>query len=458
MAKILTDAVVRKATRPGIIWDGAATGLGLKVLPSAKRVWVMQLVWPGQKTQSRRRLGHYPAMSLADAREKAQEFYALAKSGVDPFAKAEEERADADARRRAEELAARTFGDFAEQFITERSGNRRAKTDAREIRRNLISIWGDRPLRSITPRDVRELITALRMRAPYEAKNAWTHTVGIFKAAVHEELIEASPCASLDKRLLFKDAGISPRDRILSEDEVFALWRAAGRIGHPYGDFYRLLLLTGLRVNELGRARWSELHPQLRSVIRDAGKKGAQIDWTRIKDETKLLTIPAARFKSKLEHLVPLSDDACQILADLPRFADCDFLFTTTGTVPINGHSKAKRALDASIVRTLRAMAKQRGDDPRSVTPERWVLHDLRRVVRTNLAALQVDDHVAEMAIGHGRTGLQRVYDQHKYLPEIRQAMIAWAVRLGEITQPAPTPPLEPSKVVAFNGPRRAAI
>ena len=60
------------------------------------------------------------------------------------------------------------------------------------------------------------------------------------------------------------------RQRVLSDDEVVALWRAAGRLGYPAGPFYRLLLLTGVRLNELADAKWSELHPDLRRLMRDA--------------------------------------------------------------------------------------------------------------------------------------------------------------------------------------------
>jgi hypothetical protein len=72
----------------------------------------------------------------------------------------------------------------------------------------------------------------------------------------------------------------------------------------------------------------------------------------------------------------------------------------------------------------------------REVQP--WVIHDLRRTVRSHLSALQVPDHVCEMVIGHGRKGLQRIYDQHRYENEMRQALERWAARLRSIVEPAP--------------------
>ena len=65
-----------------------------------------------------------------------------------------------------------------------------------------------------------------------------------------------------------------------------------------------------------------------------------------------------------------------------------------------------------------------------------WVLHDLRRTVRTRLSALQVPDVVAEMVVGHAKQGLQRVYDQHSYMEEMRAALTKWAARLAAIVDP----------------------
>lgn len=461
MAKKLTDAFVRSATKAGITWDAATTGLGLKVLPGSggevTRKWVMQLVWPGSDSekQSRRNItgGVYPAMSLEAARAKAHEIYAAAKAGRDLF-KEEAEAKKATERERAAKVE-NTFAAIAERYIAERT-NRRASVDAREVRRMLVAEWGNRPISDITPRDVRQLFERLTKHSAYDARNAWGHASGIFKWAVHEELIEVSPLASLDRRLLFRGAKIEPRQRVLNDDEVFAFWRASRRLG-LVGSAYRLLLLTGCRVSEIVGARWSELHPDLRKALRDAAKKGERVDWSAVPDEHKTLTIPRERFKSNAEHVVQLTDAACEVMEGVPHMAGSDFIFTSNGEAPLWLGAKHKVRLDARMLRTLRALARRRGDDASRVRLEPWVQHDLRRVVRTNLSALGVEDHVAEMVLGHGRKGLQRVYDQHRYQPEIRKALGRWAGRLREIVEPAPTaPPVEPSKVVAFKrGARR---
>ena len=116
-----------------------------------------------------------------------------------------------------------------------------------------------------------------------------------------------SPCVNLRASEIIGDR--PQGERTLTDDELFALWRGAGRLGYPYAKVYHLLLLTGLRLNEVADASWVEF---------DLPKK----EWT----------IPAARMKGRpgkaRPHLVPLTDDMLEILQSLPRFKNGDFLFT----------------------------------------------------------------------------------------------------------------------------------
>ena len=66
---------------------------------------------------------------------------------------------------------------------------------------------------------------------------------------------------------------------------------------------------------------------------------------------------------------------------------------------------------------------------------DRWTPHDLRRTCRTGLSATGTPDHVAELVIGHGRQGITRVYDLHRYDREKRAALEAWVRRLLRIAE-----------------------
>lgn len=129
---------------------------------------------------------------------------------------------------------------------------------------------------------------------------------------------------------------------------------------------------------------------------------------------------------------MPLTDDVIELLRTLPCFKSGDYLFSSVaGRVPVNGFSKAKQRLDSLMLEELR-----KDDDEATLPP--FVIYDLRRTVRTKLSSLRIPDTVAEMVIGHGRKGLQRVYDQHKFLDEMREALEAWNARLHAIVDPPP--------------------
>ena len=165
----------------------------------------------------------------------------------------------------------------------------------------------------------------------------------------------------------------------------------------------------------------------------------AEAPWAEFDLTAARWTIDQKRFKSDAAHIVPLTDDVLALLRDVPRFKSGSFLLSTClGRVPTELRGRIKRRIDARMLRTLKAAARMRGDDPNGIELKPWVVHDLRRTMRTHLAALRVPDHIAEMVLGHGKKGLQRVYDQHRYEEEMREALTLWAARLRSIVEPPP--------------------
>jgi hypothetical protein len=172
------------------------------------------------------------------------------------------------------------------------------------------------------------------------------------------------------------------------------------------------------------------------------------VDWGAVPPESRTLTIPRERFKSDAPHVVPLSAAALDIVAGLPHFTAGDFVFSSSdGARPVTDSARAKHKLDALMLRYLKAMARQRGEDPSAVQLPSWVLHDSRRCVRSGLAALDVPDNVGELVLGHAKRGLQRTYDLHRYQPQIREALTRWADRLKTIVAPTTPAPLKDNVV-----------
>jgi integrase len=410
--KRLTDRTL-KALKPAAsgkhydVFDREVAGFGVRVSDTGRVTFVLAARYPGSNNPTRRALGKYGSLSLAAARAKASAWIRLIEKGVDPATEEERER-QAELRKQKHSFAA-----VAEAYIAHihRQKQRKADVVEREIRAEFISRWGERPIADITQHDVVAVIDAAVERgAPYQAHNLFGHIRTLFGWVIGRGVygLEHSPCDRLKPKNLIGTR--EPRQRVLTDDELRAFWRATARMGYPFGPMFRMLLLTGQRKSEVSDARWREFDL-----------------------DAALWTVPPERFKSNATHLVPLTEPVLALLRELPRFQRGDHLFSTTfGVKPVDGFSKTKERLDRLMLDELRAVHGEA-----AVLPP-FVLHDLRRSTRTRLSALRVPDTVAEMIIGHGRKGIQRVYDQHKFVDEMREALALWTSRLRDIVEPAP--------------------
>ncbi len=424
--------------------DSVVPGLGVRVFPSGRRTFIFVGRFPGSSNPTRRALGEYGAIDLDGARDRARYWHELLRTGKDPADVEEAERL-AQARKRENSFAA-----VAEDFLRlavvgsdrERPLQRKGIEVERDLRREFISRWGARPVTEITPHDVVAVLDAAVARgARYQAHNLLGHVRRLFNWAIARGVygIESSPCDRMKPRDVIGKKAL--RKRILDEREIFAQWRASGRMSYPFGHLFQLLILTGQRKSEVAEARWREFHPELVRLLRGRGEKA--IDWAKTPQDWKIWTIPAARMKADAPHLVPLTDDALAILAQIPHVKKGDYLFSTTfGEKPVAGFSKAKNRLDREMLRTMRAQLRTTGEEWRSAELEPFVLHDLRRTMRTGLSSLPIPDLVRELVIAHTKRGLHKVYDQHAYLDEKRHALELWSKKLGSIVNPRENEPI----------------
>lgn len=364
MRKTLTEDVIdalKSERKRYICMDKQVPWLGVRVSPKGKKSFVMVARF-NSKHPTRRALGK---ITLAQARDKAGEWYKQLSRGIDP----KRQKGD-------------TFGTVCGEWFKHIKHQRRAD-DAERIVRKKLKDWWERPITSITKRDVIEAIDTVKGRGTHcAAHHLLAHMRRVFNFAIGRDLLEYSPCDRVRGRTLIGERTV--RLRVLTDDELRKLWRASERIGGAYGPLWQLLLVTGQRRSDVALALWNEFDL-----------------------DAKLWTIPEERFKSKTTHLVPLSPLALEIVNALPRNGDRLF--------HVNGFGKAKARLDKSM----------------KGVPH-FVIHDLRRTVRTRLSPLTTHE-VAEMVIGHGKKGLARIYDQHEYLDEMREALDAWAQRLSGI-------------------------
>ena len=444
--RFLTDRYLRslppaKRGHRAEVWDGRLPGFGIRVYDSrdtdpARRgkagriVFILYARFARGAAPTRRAIGIYGGITLQDARRIAGEWRSLIERGIDPAV------VERQAREQAEREAAlrikHSFASVAEAFVVEKLARERSgKVAARELRA-FIAAWGDRLIGEITTDHVLEIIRAKKRSAPEQARAMLILIRRFFNWVINQHVygLSASPC---DRLSAVKIIGpMQSRTRRLNDAELFAFWRATGRMKYPSGSVYRLLLLTGLRLNEVAQLSWPEIHDDI-------------------------AIIPPERMKAKegkaREHQVPLSSTALEIIKSLPRIKNARFVFSLSGGKrPLAMTGPIKADLDKRMVRTLRAMARRRGDDYHAVTLPEWVNHDVRRTVRSGLSALRIPHNVAEAVLAHRAPGIVGTYDGHEYLDEKREALEAWAQRLASIANPVPA---APAKVVKLRGRRR---
>jgi integrase len=208
-----------------------------------------------------------------------------------------------------------------------------------------------------------------------------------FSWAVKRGFIHSNPFANLPLAPTVK------RERVLTDEELAAVWRAT-ELGGAFSGIVRMLILTGQRREEVAGMTWAEVASDLST-------------WT----------IPGGRAKNGATHVVPLPPLTHSLLRGVAKSDELVF----PGLCGVfNGWSKAKSALDQSS----------------GVT--NWRLHDLRRTMATGLQRLGVRLEVTEQVLNHvggSRAGIVGVYQRHDFAQEKRAALEAWDAHLATIIQ-----------------------
>jgi integrase len=269
--------------------------------------------------------------------------------------------------------------------MTDHAKNLRTRAEMqRKLNVELLPHWGDRPIASITRADVKALLREKARSSTSAADRLLPLISKIFAWALDEEIVSSSPAMRLPRH----DEAVE-RERTLSPNEIRTVWQAFGRVGYPFGDLFKFLLVTGQRRGEAAGMKWSEI------------------------DEEGWL-LPGARAKSKQGHRVPLSSLAREILDGLPRHGE--LVSTARGDRPLGGWSKAKARVNALC----------------PDVPD-WRIHDLRRSVATQLRTLGIDRLVVSKILNHAEGGVTRLYDRYSADPEKTAALERWANRLRAI-------------------------
>jgi integrase len=365
--------------KDAIYFDDAMPGFGYRLRlgsgGNVLRSWVVQYKRAG--ATRRILLGSAEVLGAEAARAAAKKVLAKVALGEDPAA----DRRD---RRSKDKLSLRGVVD---QYLALKARELRPKT-LREVTRYLTGPYfkplHGMPVDSVSRKDVASrLIAVAHGHSNVVAAKARDTLSAFYVWALQQGIAELNPVVGTAA-----PKGNAPRERVLSDAELVAIWKAVG--DDDYGKVIKLLILIPARRAEVGGLAWNEL-----------SLDGLQPSWT----------LPAERSKNGRKHTLPLMPMALDIIRSVPRMVSRDQLFGMRSGAGFASWDRGKIALDR-----------------RSGVSE-WTPHDLRRSVATKMADIGVQPHVIEQILNHQsghKSGPAGIYNRSSYEREVRNALALW--------------------------------
>jgi integrase len=362
-----------------LYWDAVVPGLAVRVTDTGAKAYVLVGRFPGNPNPTARSIGRVGAISLEAARVVAREWLAIMRAGRDPA-------------REAAKAAADTLKAICEEYQA-REGHKLRSAEWRQsvLARLVYPRLGSTPIVEIRRSDVVRLLDRISdENGPVIANR----TLGLLSRIFSWHAKRSDNFSSPIVRGMA--TAEQARDRVLSDDEIRAVWKATdptSLLHRAFTAYIRFLLLTAARRTEAAELRWGEI---------------AEGVWT----------LPAARNKVGQELIRPLSGAAQAIVDGQPRVGE--FVFSRNGRTALANFTKPKAKLDAAS------------------GTSGWTLHDIRRTSRSLLSRAGVPSDHAERCLGHVIGGVRGTYDRHEYYEEKRLAFEALAALIGRIVDPQP--------------------
>ncbi len=437
------------AERDTFLWDddgkGVVKGFGLKVSPTGNKVYIYQyrIAIPGAADRTppkRYTIGRHGDITAEQARDQARALAAMVARGIDPRQRdLDEVAAHQEASKQAEEKARLEgellFEKVAERWLDAYENSKRRPSSVKQaklvVERHLKKKLAGRPMPHIAKTELQAVIDAIPAKQRGMRRAVYAYARVLWRWAVVHDY---APSNLLE--VMERPEAPEARDRVLSDDELLAVWNASRGLSHPFGHFFRLLMLTGQRRSEVAGIMWGELDR-------------ATATWT----------IPIGRAKNRVAHIVPLSPEVIAELDDLSlaeqvkaeaekpdaaNWPKAGYVLTTRLRTPISGITKAKAALDDAI-------AKARDNKPL----EHWRIHDLRRTMATGFQRMGTRFEVTEAVLNHvsgSRSGVAGIYQRHDWSVEKRNALDAWARHVAGLRSP-----VEQGNVIAIKAAKKSA-
>jgi integrase len=344
----------------------------------------------------RMKLGTYPLLSLAKARNKAASALRNVELGQDPATEKQEDR------------HAMTFEQVALEYLEHHAKTKKRSwgEDERVIKKDLIPVFGKEHAKDIVRRDVRTFLERKSATAPIMANRIRALLRKIFNWAIIAEIVESNPVY-----LVPAPGKERQRDRVLTEDEIKCVWDAIDADRQNADDSH-------LKVKALSAGIM-----KLRLLTAQRGAEVMGMEWDELDTETGWWTIPGDKTKNGLSHRVPLTEPSLAIIREMKLVVGDDdysrFVFPSPkGDTHISNPQKA-------LERIQRA------------TKIDFVGHDFRRTAASLMTGMGIPRLTVKKILNHVERDITAVYDRHSYDAEKREALEAWAKRLMKIVSEA---------------------
>ena len=393
----LTDARIAGLKAPATgqieLVDGIVNGLRLRIGASGIKTYILRKRVQGKWLNIT--IGrHGPSFTLANARRKARDLLVDVEQGKNIARK--------EGAKRKGTKGVGTVAELYEIYLVQQiEGKKRsAREFDRVFRKYIEPELGDRLADAITRSDVSRFVEKVAFEGGKEtltmARIVFRHLSTFYTWALTRlEHLPANPC-----RDAWRPKRSEPRDRVISDRELAALWQAAAEDGFPFGHLVQMLVLTAQRRGEVLDATCDEF------------------DF-----KAKVWTVPGDRAKNGKANVVPLSAQTLAVVTEI---------FAASGIAPDDAHKQSQILLASKVTNTnsVSGLSKASVDEKLGYEAGHFTMHDIRRTVATGLQRLGIPLVVSEAVLNHqsgsAMAGVAGVYHRHQYTNEKREALALW--------------------------------
>lgn len=357
-------------------WDNSTRNFGLRVTENGRKTWFLMYVFNHRK--KRLSLGVFPDIGLSEARLRARK--AQQRIDIDAIDPGEQ---------RKQQRHAETFGELTEQYLElhAKPMKKSWREDQRILGTYFLPRWRHYKASTISRRDVLGVLDEFVARgSSIQGNRALAVIRKMYNWGIQRDIVQMNPC-----HLIPNPGREQKRERVLSDDEIRAIWKLLQKEPKQNAVYLKLLLLTAQRPGEVATMKWSE-------IDLNAG-------WWTLPDS-----------KNRHSHRVPLSRWAIRLLKDLIAEGECsEWVF-----------KGRKRDLPVGDYKKLLCRIKEGAGIE-------FTRHDLRRTASSKMTSIGVPRFTVRKILNHTEKDVTAVYDRYSYDSEKQEALNVWAYKLAHI-------------------------